>query len=94
MFNKDQHNEIYIALIDLFLYQDKEFEFIEFLIDEINDYKSRYNNFNVMDYTIISELILDKILNNIRKNIDEYYIECYDEMFNRDNEDDNYFYLN
>ena len=93
IFNEDQHNEIYIALIDLFLYQDKEFEFIEFLIDEINDYKSRYNNFNVMDYTIISELILDKILNNIRKNIDEYYIECYNEMFNRDN-DDNYFYLN
>ena len=91
IFNEDQHNEIYIALIDLFLYQDKEFEFIEFLIDEINDYKSRYNNFNVMDYTIISELILDKILNNIRTNIDEYYIECYNEMFNKDNEDDNYF---
>ena len=92
--NEDQHNEIYITLIDLFLYQDKEFEFIAFLIDDINDYKSRYNNFNVMDYTIISELILDKILNNRRKNIDEYYIECYNEMFNRDNEDDNYFYLN
>ena len=94
IFNEDQHNEIYIALIDLFLYQDKEFKFIEFLIDEINDYKSRYNNLNVMDYTIISELILDKILNNIRKNIDECYIECYNEMFNRDNEDDNYFYFN
>ena len=37
IFNEDQHNEIYIALIDLFLYQDEEFEFIEFLIDEIND---------------------------------------------------------
>ena len=37
IFNEDQHNEIYIALIDLFLYQDKEFEFIEFLIDVIND---------------------------------------------------------
>ena len=94
IFNEHQHNEIYIALIDLFLYQDKEFELIEFLIDEINDCKSRYNNFNVMYYTIISELILDKILNNIRKNIDEYYIECYNEMFNRDNEDDDYFYLN
>ena len=94
IFNEDQHNEIYIALIDLFLYQDKEFEFIEFLIDEINDYKSRYNNFKVMNYTIISELILDKILNNIRKNIDEYYIDYYHEMLNRDNEDDYYFYLN
>ena len=94
IFNEDQNNEIYIALIDLFLYQDNEFEFIEFLIDEINDYKSRYNNFNVIDYSIISELILDKILNNIRKNIDEYYIERYNEMFNKDNEDDNYFYLN
>ena len=31
----------YIALIDLFLYQDKEFEFIEFLIDEINDGKNQ-----------------------------------------------------
>ena len=91
--NEDQHNEIYITLIDLFLYQDKEFEFIEFLIDEINDYKSKYNNFNVIDYTSISELILDKILNNIIKNIDEYYIECYNEMFNRDNEDENYFIL-
>ena len=39
IFNKDEHNEIYITLIDLFLYQDKEFEFIEFLIDEIKDYK-------------------------------------------------------
>ena len=94
IFNEDQYNEIYNALIDLFLYQDKEFEFIEFLIDEINDYKSRYNNFNVMDYTIISVVILDKILNIIRKNIDEYYIKCYNEIFNRDNEDDNYFYLN
>ena len=94
IFNEDQHNEVYIASIDSFLYQDKEFEFIEFLIDEINDYKSRYNNFNVMDYTIISEIILDKMLNNIRKNIDEYYIDCYNEMFNRDNKDDNSFYLN
>ena len=94
IFNEDQHNEIKITLKDLFLYQDKEFEFIEFLIDKINDYKIRYNNFNVRDCTIISELILDKILNNIRKNIDEYYIECYNEMFNRDNEDDNYFCLN
>ena len=93
IFNKDQHNEIYITLIDLFLYQDKEFEFIELLIDEINDYKSRHNNFNVRDYIIISELILDKILNNIRKNIDEYYIECYNEMFNRNNDDENYFIL-
>ena len=47
-----------------------------------------------MNYTIISELILDKIHNNIGKNIDEYYIECCNEMFSRDNEDDNYFYLN
>ena len=84
----------YITLKDLFLYQDKEFEFIKFLIDRINDYKSRYKNFNVRDYKTISGLILDKILNNIRKNIDEYYIECYNEMFNRDNEYDNYFYLN
>ena len=58
-----------------------------------NDYKSKYNNFNVRDYIIISELTLDKILNNIRKNIDEYYIECYNEMFNRDNDDENYFIL-
>ena len=94
IFNEDQHNEICITLIDLFLYQDKEFEFIEFLIDKINYNKSRYSNFNVRDYTIISELILDRILNNIRKNIDEYYIECYNEMFNRDNEDDNYFHVN
>ena len=65
-FNEDQHNEIYIALIDLFLYQNEEFDFIEFLIDEINDFKSRYNNFYVMKYSIISELILYKILNNIR----------------------------
>ena len=73
-------------ILHLFLYQDIEFEFIEFLVDEINYYKSRYNNFNVYYYyTIISELILDKILNNIRKNINEYYIECYNEMFNRDN---------
>ena len=93
IFNEDQHNEIYIALIDLFLYQDKEFEFIEFLIDEINDCKSRHNNFNVRDYIIISELILDKILNNIRKDMDEYYIECYNEIFNRDNDDENYFIL-
>ena len=94
IFNEDQHNEICIALIDLFLYQDNEIEFIEYLIDEINDYKSRYNNYNVMDYPIISESILDEILNIIRKNIDEYYVECYNEMFNIDNEDDNYFYLN
>ena len=94
IFNKDQHNEIYITLIDLFLYQDKEFEFIEFLMDKINDCKSKYNNFNVIDYTSISKLILDKILNNIRKNIDEYYIECYNEMFNRDNDDENDFILN
>ena len=40
--------------------------FIEFLIDEINDFKSRYNNFYVMKYSIISELILYKIINNIR----------------------------
>ena len=80
MFNVDQYNEIYIALIDLFLYQDEEFEFIEILIDEINDYKSRHNNLNVMKYSIISELILDKILNNIRKNIHECCIECYNEM--------------
>ena len=46
-----------------------------------------------MDYAIISELILDKILNNKRKNIDEYYIESYNELFNTYNEDDNYFYL-
>ena len=92
IFNEDQHNEIYIALIDLFLYPDEKFEFIEFLIDEINDYKSRYNNFNVRDYIIISELILDKILNKIRKDIDEYYMECYNEMYNRDN-DDNLFFL-
>ena len=84
----------YILHFYLFLYQDNEIEFIESLIDEINDYKSRYNNFNVMDYPIISESILDEILNNIRKNIDEYYIECYNEMFNIDNEDGNYFYLN
>ena len=94
IFNEDQHNEIYIALIDLFLYQDEEFEFIEILIDEMNDYKSRHNKFNVRNYSIISELILDKILNNIRKNIDEYCIECYNEMYNRDNDDDDYFYLN
>ena len=93
IFNEDQHNEIYIALIDLSLYQDEEFEFTEVLIDEINDYKSRHNNFNVRNYSIISELILDKILNNIRKNIDECCIECYNEMYNRDNDDD-YFYLN
>ena len=66
IFNEDQHNEIYIALINLFLYQNNEFDFIEFLIDEINDFKSRYNNFYVMKYSIISELILDKILKNIR----------------------------
>ena len=98
IFNEDQHNEIYIALIDLFLYQDEEFEFIEILIDEINDHKSRHNNFNVRNYSIISELILDKILNNIRKNIDECCIGCYNEMYNRDNDDDDdddyYFYLN
>ena len=93
IFNEDQHNEIYITLVDLFFYQDKEFEFIKFLIDEINYYKSRHNNFNVRDYIIISELILDKILNNIRKNIDEYYIECYNEMFNREYDDKNYFIL-
>ena len=33
------------------------------------------------------------MLNNIRKNIDEYYIACYNEMFNRDNDDENYFIL-
>ena len=66
IFNEDQHNEIYIALINLFLYQNNEFDFIEFLIDEINDFKSKYNNFYVMKYSIISKLILDKILKNIR----------------------------
>ena len=30
IFNGDQHNEIYIALINLFLYQNNEFDFIEF----------------------------------------------------------------
>ena len=93
IFNEDQHNDIYIALIDLILYQYEEFDFIEILIDEINDYKSRYNNFNVMNYSIISELILDKILNNIRKDIDEYYMECYNERYNRDDSDDDV-YLN
>ena len=88
IFNEDQHNEIYIALIDLFLYRNEEFDLIEILIDEINDYKSRYNNFNVMNYSIISELILDKILKNIRKDMDEYYIECYNERYNRDDSDD------
>ena len=88
VFNEDQHNEIYIALIDLFLYQNNEFDFIEFLIDEINDFKSKYNNFNVMKYSIISELILDKILNNIRKDMNEYYMECYNDMYNRDDDDD------
>ena len=86
-FNEDQHNEIYIVLIDLFLYQNNEFDFIEFLIDEINDFKSKYNNFYVMKYSIISELILDKILNNIRKDMDEYYMECYNDMYNRDDDD-------
>ena len=93
IFNEDQHNEIYIALIDLFLYQNEEFDFIEILIDEINYYKSGYNNFNVLNYSIISELILDKILNNIRKDMDEYYIECYNERYNRDDSDDDV-YLN
>ena len=55
LFNEDHHNEIYIALINLFLYQNNEFDFIEFLIDEINDFKSKYNNFYVMKYSIISE---------------------------------------
>ena len=41
-----------------------------------------------MKYSIISELILDKILNNIRKDMDEYYMECYNDMFNRDDDDD------
>ena len=93
IFNEDQHNEIYIALMDLFLYQNNEFDFIEFLIDEINDFKSKYNNFNVMKYSIISELILDKILNNIRKDMNEYYIECYNDVYNRDDDDDDV-YLN
>ena len=29
----------------------------------------------------------------MRKNIDEYYIKRYNEMFNRDNDDENYFIL-
>ena len=87
IFNEDQHNEIYIALIDLFLYQNNEFDFIEFLIDEINDFKSKYNNFYVTKYSIISELILAKILNNIRKDMDEYYMECYNDTYNRDDDD-------
>ena len=32
-----------------------------------------------------------KYLVMIRKTIDEYYIECYNEIFNRDNEDDTIF---
>ena len=94
IFNEDQHNEIYIVLIDLFLYLNNEFDFIKFLIDDINDFKSKYNNFNVMKYSIISELILDKILNNIRKDMNEYYMECYNDMYNRDDDDDDDVYLN
>ena len=93
IFKYDPHHDELILLLDLFLYQDKEFEFIEFLIDEINDYKSRYNNFNVMDYTIISELILYKILNDIKKLKNEYHNECYNEIYNGENEDENYFIL-
>ena len=93
IFNEDKHNEIYIVLIDLFLYQNNEFDFIEFLIDEINDFKSKYNNFYVTKYSIISKFILDKILNNIRKDMDEYHMECYNDMYNRDDDDDVYLNL-
>ena len=43
----DPYHDELISLLDLLLYEDKENEFIEFLINEIINYKNRCNNSNV-----------------------------------------------
>ena len=67
MYKEDPYNDELLSLLDLLLYEDKENEFMKFLINEIINCKNRYNNFIVRNYIITSELILNKILND-RKN--------------------------
>ena len=93
IFKYDPYHDELISLLDLLLYEDKENEFIEFLINEMIDYKNRCNNSNVRNYIIKSGLILYKILNDIKKLKNEYYNECYNEIYNRENNDKNYFIL-
>ena len=81
IFNEDQHNTIYITLINLFLYQDYKFELKERLIDEIYDFKNKRSNFNVMKYSIISELILNDMLYNVTKAIEEYHMKYYNNRY-------------
>ena len=66
MYKEDPYSDELLSLLDLLLYEDKENEFIKFLINEIINYQNRYNNFNVRNYIITSELILNKILNDIK----------------------------
>ena len=66
MYKEDPYNDELLSLLDLLLYEDKENEFIKLLINEIINYKNRYNNFNVRNYIITSELILNKILIDIK----------------------------
>ena len=89
IFKYDPYHDELISLLDLLLYEDKENEFIEFLINEIINYKIRCNNFNVMNYIITSGLILYEILNDIKKLKNKYY----NEIYNGENEDENYFIL-